>query len=587
MHSSEENESATTSEREVRRIGLIVVHGIGDQGRFHFLDALVRDLQCGFKAARENAIVSVVLHTPAASLVGAAAPTLSEGPGPSAEIVILDEKWETRVGIHEVWWGDIIDPPTIFQPLRFFAWGLAMWAVPLKHRRTFEKGQPGKVGEFLAEPDPPEGRGFLTKLGVRARLFLVGYLVITAGIVLYLVTALLRLITRQNIPDPVMTAVSYMSDIKLYTQPTSPDTVPLDHLGQHARFAIRARMLRTTVDAALRDYDGWWVLAHSLGSVVAFSGLMTPEGLIARYLDEPRWRRLEADAKAALFNDETKVPKDTRVDRPAWLEPDACVSHKELFKRFRGLVTYGSPLDKFAMLWPATIPTLRDQTPFGEATWHNFYDETDPVSGRLDSFDKVGAKPAGLRPRNIPYCSSPIPLLSHVKYLGVPRRDRKGAQDSLTGRLCAWFLDTSAPASSPKIPKFEAGKGGRWLSEEMPKWKARRAWNWVFWIGLAILSPLFTAWIVDWLRQSGWLDGILPDFMGWPSLLPQSMGGLALAIAALAVLIVLAAGLLGKLLAFSIRDIDPEAPASAFGGVFSGDTTGTAKPAVKDSAPYA
>jgi hypothetical protein len=103
-------------------------------------------------------------------------------------------------------------------------------------------------------------------------------------------------------------------------------------------------MLRTTADAALRDYDGWWVLAHSLGSVVAFSGLMTPEGLIARFLDEPRWRRLKANAKAALFRDETKVPEDTRVNRPAWLEHDACVSHKQLFQRFRGLVTYGSPL---------------------------------------------------------------------------------------------------------------------------------------------------------------------------------------------------------------------------------------------------
>ena len=62
-----------------------------------------------------------------------------------------------------------------------------------------------------------------------------------------------------------MTAISYMSDIKLYTQPTSPEVVPLDHLGQHARFAIRARMLRVLVDVACQDYDRWWVVAHSLG----------------------------------------------------------------------------------------------------------------------------------------------------------------------------------------------------------------------------------------------------------------------------------------------------------------------------------
>jgi hypothetical protein len=69
MHSSEKIESGSASERDSCRIGLIAVHGIGDQGRCHFLDALVRDLQCGFKAARKDAVVSMVLHTPEASLV--------------------------------------------------------------------------------------------------------------------------------------------------------------------------------------------------------------------------------------------------------------------------------------------------------------------------------------------------------------------------------------------------------------------------------------------------------------------------------------------------------------------------------------
>lgn len=62
-----------------------------------------------------------------------------------------------------------------------------------------------------------------------------------------------------------MTAISYMSDIKLYIQPTSPEAVPLDHLGQHARFAIRARMLRALVDMALQNYDRWWVVATVWG----------------------------------------------------------------------------------------------------------------------------------------------------------------------------------------------------------------------------------------------------------------------------------------------------------------------------------
>lgn len=131
-----------------------------------------------------------------------------------------------------------------------------------------------------------------------------------------------------------MTAISYMSDIKLYTQPTSPEAVPLDHLGQHARFAIRARMLRALVDMALQNYDRWWVVAHSLGSVVAFSGLATPGGLIARYLNEARWRRLEGIGHRLVCRDPARVPDDTRVPCPAWLEPDACIEREAPFEHF-------------------------------------------------------------------------------------------------------------------------------------------------------------------------------------------------------------------------------------------------------------
>src|SRR5260370_42429432 len=51
-------------------------------------------------------------------------------------------------------------------------------------------------------------------------------------------------------------------------------------------------MVRALVDVATADYDRWYVLAHSLGTVVAFNGLMTHAHSIPNYLDERRWRRL-------------------------------------------------------------------------------------------------------------------------------------------------------------------------------------------------------------------------------------------------------------------------------------------------------
>ena len=91
------------------------------------------------------------------------------------------------------------------------------------------------------------------------------------------------------------------------------------------------------------------------------------------------------------------MPNDTRVACPAWLEPDACIKREALLERLAGLVTYGSPLDKFAMLWPAVIPNIRDQQALARGTWLNFYDTTDPVAGHLDAFSKVGGTEAKFR----------------------------------------------------------------------------------------------------------------------------------------------------------------------------------------------
>lgn len=552
------------SEREVRRIGLVAVHGIGEQGRFEFLDALVRDLSRAFVAeAGEGARVSVSLRGAGGSLMGAARPTLAEGPEPTAEIIVVKGQKETRIGIHEVWWGDIVDPPTPLQPLRFFAWGLAMWLAPLNDRPELRDRESKKVGEFLVEPEPPGGRGFLAKLNVRflaklnvrVRLFFVGYLVIVIGIVLSLALALLRLITRQNIPDPVKIAISYMSDIKLYTQSTAPDSVPLDHLGQDARFAILARMVRTITDVAQQPYERWWVLAHSLGSVVAFSGLMTPDGLLARYLDEKRWRRLAR--RRLVFQDSTKIPSDTKVACPAWLEPNSCVSRTQLLEKFAGLVTYGSPLDKFAMLWPAVIPINRDQTAVAGHPWLNFYDETDPVAGVLDSFGKVGEVESKFKPKNIGYAAHWIPLFSHLRYLTAPSDSGERKTDSLSARLARWWLDAAWPQDQ-KAPEFALGDRMRWLKpdadgnqpQEWPwPWRLRWAWTWAAWVVLAIASPLITACVLLWLRSSELLERVLPDWLGWPAWLPDSRVHLALALAGLAVAIVFIAGLFGRLIA--------------------------------------
>lgn len=48
----------------------------------------------------------------------------------------------------------------------------------------------------------------------------------------------------------------------------------MDGPDEPPRAAIRRRMVPTMVDVAAAGYDRWYILAHSLGSVVAWNGLM-------------------------------------------------------------------------------------------------------------------------------------------------------------------------------------------------------------------------------------------------------------------------------------------------------------------------
>jgi len=45
---------------------------------------------------------------------------------------------------------------------------------------------------------------------------------------------------------------------------------------------------------------------------------------------------------------------------PSWRDKEYVLDRRELFKNLRGLLTHGSPLSKFAALWPAIVP-LNDE----------------------------------------------------------------------------------------------------------------------------------------------------------------------------------------------------------------------------------
>ena len=170
--------------------------------------------------------------------------------------------------------------------------------------------------------------------------------------------------------------IDYVGDVAVYTQTDRKAKL----------FPVRQQMLtdaRMAIEALLMDkrYDQVIVLGHSLGSVVAYDAL----------------NRLH---KA-----------------PPVLAGDGC--DEESYRRLRGLVTFGSPLDKTFFFFQADVKDdqilreqilvhlhsfkqklshsvrgaerlpLADETSgnLPDVTWINFFDCNDPISGHLDAFD--------------------------------------------------------------------------------------------------------------------------------------------------------------------------------------------------------
>jgi hypothetical protein len=102
-----------------------------------------------------------------------------------------------------------------------------------------------------------------------------------------------------------------------------------------------------------------YFVAHSEGTVVAFMGLLEAMCGIAR---DPK--------------------KNGNAGPPGWI------------KQVRGLMTFGSPIDKHLILWPQIWDSLQQPHPGlaalrpatdGKIAWRNYYDYGDPVGFKLDT----------------------------------------------------------------------------------------------------------------------------------------------------------------------------------------------------------
>ena len=354
---------------------------------------------------------------------------------------------------------------------------------------------------------------------------------------------MLRRVFTISIPGPEV-LVNYIGDVKLFQQKNRIGKGPLAGLGERPRVTLRRRMVRALVQMGTANYDRWYVLAHSQGSVLALNGLMETQEALPNYLNRAQWDV----ARAASIDRRSSTPLSEQEAgemmpfRPAWLEPDDVIDRRVLFAKLAGFLTYGSPLDKFAVLWPAIVPLNRDSEVFrSDFEWINVYDATDPVADALKYFDQP-------TPRNISYKASGIHLWSHIAYL----KFKAGADDRLANVVARWL--TSGGRFDPSSPH-----GWPWPTPELTRWY--RVARMIIWGGLGIgLAAALGYWFdemtralqsaISWIPLiGGLLDFLVETFSAWMARAIDALGFLpvwpakSLLCIVGAALVVLAAGL--------------------------------------------
>lgn len=383
----------------------------------------------------------------------------------------------TEVEIREVFWADADESPQgswqsiVFQ-IKFWCWGLSQWAV-----KRYSKGDTGLPGsKKMYEPVPKQESRI--PLSVRLRLFGVGVTFALLGVTWELLRFLVRRLRIAMGGSGIL--VRSLGDVQLYTE-NRYRYRPADVVAftDAPRDAIRRRMIKGLVDMALGPYHRWYVVAHSLGSVVAHNGLMELAEALPNYLTEDEWKKVKEHEHVGLTTDGPDVTdREMRPARPEWLKNTDAIDRRVLFERLKGFCTYGSPLDKFATLWPAIVPINTDHGPLSECEWINVHDLMDPVGARLDRFPPDNKK--GFEPTNMPYRACILFALSHIAYL------KRTRADSFAARLGDWIV---TEAFDPNLSgKFGGGRLRR-VGESL-----RRVGRYFWWFLLSGLAAF--PWIL-------------------------------------------------------------------------------------------
>ena len=539
-------------------IGVILVHGIGEQRRFEHLDWQGREIIRALKL-QDDYETTVEIGTGPAAPFHAEQDTWAAGPhGPVR--VLVREKATGHIShcihFHEVWWADVNERYSVAKQLRFWAWGLAIWCYPGKGGRRARK-----LAGFseMTAPSVPGARKLWQQVWNRLRLFMVGFFFALAGFSVGLVLLLAQRLLNLKTPDLLKTLSNYISGVKLFNQrsrfgpnlsfwPANEDF--LDTLDEPPRVSVRRRMIRTIANVALADYDRWYVVAHSQGTVAAFNGLMESPRTWPGYFTQEGWQALRDACLAGMAQSDLPpaASDDSMPCRPVWAPADEIAYRARIFEKLRGILTLGSPLEKFAAIWPARVPISRIPAFQSDTVWLNILDPMDPVSGELKAY--AGFDPQACpTPVYIGYRASWVLLLAHLRYTTW------SGKGCLADAVAKWLLDGDPTPVSTAIGTFKPrSANGRFRSAQA---NFRTVVAWAYWLVAFALLSIAGGLSIRFFSET------LPAINGFADIWHWAFTPFPLHQAVVATVIALAAtvfvGVLSRLALFQGAD-DPAAP---------------------------
>ncbi len=210
-------QDTSQTHEQAEDVGILLVHGIGQQTRFEHLDGEVRKLVTALKAfpafqPKNGGEVSVGIRRGIESAFHAEQDSWHVGPGATVCVSVKAKgQRERRFHFHEGLWGDVNERYSIAKQVRFWLWGLSVWIIPRKDDSNLP------AAAYVFPPQHPGGLGM--HLWVRVRLFGAGVVFSLLGLSVGIILFILKRLFDMETPPVLQTITNYLSGVKIYNQP--------------------------------------------------------------------------------------------------------------------------------------------------------------------------------------------------------------------------------------------------------------------------------------------------------------------------------------------------------------------------------